>query len=330
MINKKLYVYCLLFLLMACSNSAESINSNIYDNSNYWAVLPMNNDKAVDVFFVCPSVFFGADTVLNLSLDNSPIMKNFLGATMMEKGIYDSLANFYAPYYRQASLYTYAERGLNDISDDSLINNSFDIAYSDVEAAFENYLKRSNRPFVLAGFSQGSEMLLRLLKSKFNDGKLNNRLIAAYLIGWRVTDNDLKETKVRFAESETDLCKIISFNTEAEFIEQSFIVPDMSLSINPLSWKRDTLKADKKLNKGAVFTDYSGAVVSQKANFTGAYISSKRGTLKVTDVNPDEYPPLLEVFKKGEYHIYDYLFFYNNLKENVIKRIQTYNKSRAE
>lgn len=95
-------------------------------------------------------------------------------------------------------------------------------------------------------------------------------------------------------------------------------------AINPLNWKTDSTPADKTLNKGACFTDYDGKITKEVANLTGAYIDSSRGALKVTDINPEDYPPGLDIFEDGIYHLYDYQFFYRNLQENVAVRIDAY------
>ena len=48
----------------------------------------------------------------------------------------------------------------------------------------------------------------------------------------------------------------------------------------------------------------------------GAYIGF-RGELVATDVSPEDYPPGLDIFPKGTYHLYDYMFFFTTLKQNV-------------
>ncbi len=63
-------------------------------------------------------------------------------------------------------------------------------------------------------------------------------------------------------------------------------------------------------------------------NLTGAYIDEERGTLKVTDVKPEDYPGKL--FDDGIYHLYDYQFFYRNLQENVAKRLSAYSEKYAD
>ena len=88
--------------------------------------------------------------------------------------------------------------------------------------------------------------------------------------------------------------------------------------------KTDETPADKTLNKGACFTDYSGEITEEIPELTGAYIDPVRGALKVTDVTPEEYPASLSIFEDGVYHLYDYQFFYRNLLENVNVRTEAY------
>ncbi|MDP2842285.1 MAG: DUF3089 domain-containing protein, partial [Acetobacterium sp.] len=61
-------------------------------------------------------------------------------------------------------------------------------------------------------------------------------------------------------------------------------------------------------------------------NLTGAYLDPDRGTLRVTGVNPADFPPVLDIFQEGVYHLYDYQFFYRNLQANVKERIGNYIK----
>ena len=45
---------------------------------------------------------------------------------------------------------------------------------------------------------------------------------------------------------------------------------------------------------------------------------------RVSDVSPDDYPPGLDIFSAGVYHLYDYQFFYRNLQKNVGARVDAY------
>jgi len=53
-----------------------------------------------------------------------------------------------------------------------------------------------------------------------------------------------------------------------------------------------------------------------------------RGSLKVPDVSPKDYPPVLSLFSEGVYHLYDYQFFYRSLQENVAVRLGAYLRAR--
>jgi hypothetical protein len=124
--------------------------------------------------------------------------------------------------------------------------------------------------------------------------------------------------------SETDTGVIIAFNSEDKDVTSSLIIgeDEKTYSINPLNWKTTSEIADKTLNKGACFTDYSGSIKQEIPNLTGAYINEERGNLIATDVNKHDYPGV--IFENGIYHLYDYQFFYRNLQENVAKRLNQY------
>ena len=277
---------------------------------------------SADVFFICPTVYGGTEDSFNMSLDDEDSMASFLGATNMEKGIYDQDCRFFAPYYRQAGLNVYELPAEEQ-------EPYLEFAYEDISLAFDYYLDNfdDERPIILAGFSQGADLCIRLLKDKFEDEALNDRLIACYAIGWRVTEEELAEYPwLHFAGGEYDTGVIIAFNSEAPEVTSSLMIPEgtRSLCINPLNWKTDGTPADKSLNTGACFTDYDGNITSEVPGLTGAYIDTERGSLKVPDVSPEDYPPVLSIFSEGIYHLYDYQFFYRNLQENVAARISAF------
>lgn len=317
----------LLFALIAVTGNLSAFID--YSQRDNWAYFSENSTEYHDVFFVAPTVFLGSDSLYNMPLDDQELRRKFLGAINMEKGIYDdSDCDFFAPYYRQVGISCFVARGYNDATADVKINEAFMKAYRDVENAFEYYLSVSDDPFILAGFSQGSEMIIRLLKEKFTDSRINSRLIAAYCIGWRLTPEDIEYNPLlKPAQSEKDSGVIICYSTESENIDKSLIVPDFTYSINPLNWSIGSSPAEADKNLGACFTDYSGNILREIPHFTGAYIDPDRGTLKVPDVDPKEYPAKLGIFMDGEFHIYDYMFFYRNLQHNVKVRINEYRKT---
>ncbi len=314
-----LVLLVLVFALAGRPGPAEAgVDYSLASNWAYWEA-ETGADKAADVFFVCPTVYGGSD---NLSLSDQDALASFLGATNMEKGIYDDACRFFAPYYRQAGLGVYA-------MPEDRREPYLDLAYQDVAAAFDYYLAHGGgeRPILLAGFSQGAELCLRLMKDRFAQAELRDRLVACYAIGWRLTPEDLAACPyLKAAQGERDTGVIVTFNSEAPAVESSLAVPGgtKTLSINPLNWRTDSVPADRSSNLGACFPDYSGRIQREIPGLTGGYLDSRRGTLKVPDVSPEDYPPGLDLFQPGEYHLYDYQFFYRNLEKNVQDRLAAY------
>ncbi|MEG0771331.1 MAG: DUF3089 domain-containing protein [Clostridia bacterium] len=307
-----------MLLLSSCSNVPEN---SIYKSENSWAYLAQGDGKKADCFLICPTVYLGQDGKNNMAIDDENIKGAFVGALNMEKGIYEENCRMFAPFYRQAGLDVYTMDTENS-------KRYFELAYSDIKESFLYYMEHYNdgRPIVLAGFSQGADMCLRLMEDLFDNANYSKQLVACYCIGWRITKEDIDKYKhLKMAQSETDTGVIVSFNTESKGTSTSLIVPKNTLAINPLNWKTDSSYAPSTLNKGACFTDYDGKITSELPNFTGAFLDETRGTLKVDDsVTPEKYPAGLDVFEDGVYHLYDYQFFYRNLQENVSKRIANF------
>lgn len=305
--------------LTAC---AENNSVNYSDAANWAYIENEQSEKTADVFFVCPTVYGGNENSYNMEMNDEETRASFLGATNMEKGIYDDDARFFAPYYRQAGLNAYK---LSVTDREQYLEK----AYADVKDAFSYYLKNCNddRPIILAGFSQGADLCIRLVKDYADNKDFMEKYVACYAIGWSVTQEEVDACPgLIMATGESDTGVVVSFNSEAETIDDSLTIPKgtKTLAINPLNWATDATMADKSLNLGACFTDYDGNITNEISELTGAYIDSERGALKVTDVTAQEYPPVLDIFKDGIYHLYDYQFFYRNLEKNVETRINAF------
>lgn len=313
--------------LSGCSDQTAPSGHSGHSDRSDWAYLETDaTDTAADVFFVCPTVYLGSDDSYNMELTDEDTRADFLGAVNMEKGIYDRDSRFFAPYYRQAGLNVYSMAASER---ERYLRRAFD----DVADAFVYYHENYNegRPIILAGFSQGADMCIRLMKEYFEDEDMLDQLIACYAIGWGITEEECQQyPQLRPAQGESDTGVMISFNSEAEDIRDSLPVPmgTKTLAINPLNWKTDSTVADKSLDLGACFTDYDGHITKEVKDLTGAYIDDVRGTLKVTDIRPEDYPSGLDLFEDGVYHLYDYQFFYRNLQKNVQTRIDAYQAGR--
>lgn len=314
-----------LFIFISCVLVGCSKTTNAYEDDSLWVYKEIDKDFTCDTFFLAPAATTGNADMPTLDYSNEKNMSKFAGAVKMQKGIYDTQTRFFAPYYHEAFMYVYT-------LDEKTKNQYLDAAYRDVKEAFEYYLKYYNNgnKIIIAGFSEGADMSLRLLKDFINNDNFYKNFVACYAIGNIVTDKYLNSNeKLKFATGETDTKVIISFNCEDPNTTESLFISknDKTNSINPLTWTRTNEVADKSLNKGAVFLNTYGEITSTIKNFTGCYIDELRGTLKVTDVNKDDYNSMKYFMGDGVFHLYDYQFFYENLKENVIKRINSNEKN---
>ncbi len=299
--------------------------SSKYKDASLWSFCETGKDAPADTFFLAPTSVSG--DFRNFPTGDADLAATFTLQVGNQKGIYDDGTRFFAPLYAQMTLPCYGmsaeERAPYE-----------EIAYADVLEAFDYYLHCWNggRPIVLAGSSQGAQMLLRLLKDRFA-GELADRLICCYAIGWRITAEDLEALPgLHFASGETDTHCVVSFNSEAPDVASSLIVgaDETTLCINPLSWTTSGEEAPAALNLGCCIYSTKGYQKGEDlVGFCGAYIDGKRGTLKVTGVeaqDPDGtlYPSRIDGQPYGVYHIYDWEFFYRNLEKNVTDRVAAY------
>lgn len=279
-------------------------------------------DRPVDVFLVGATADLGKDGTYQSSclLPQDRYYQSALLA--MQAGLYQDQCRVYAPYYRQACLSVYylpdADRG-----------PYLEAAYADVRSAFLWYLDHENqgRPVIVAGYSQGADLALRLVEEFFDREPLSSQLVAAYLIGWRITEEDLTRfPHLRMAQGETDTGVIVSFNSEAPGVTGSVIVPEgcYTYGINPLNWTTDGTPASRAENPGTVSLHMDGSADNDRPHVTGCRQSAQRGTMLVPDISPADYPPGEPVFVEGCYHNYELQLYYRSVQANVGNRVAAY------
>lgn len=309
-------------LLLACALAAATAFGLDYSDKKLWVHRESGEapvEKPVDVFFLCPTVSLGQDQ--NMDVNGTASRLIFKRSVDGQKGIYSDAARFFAPYYRQKTMSHYMDHAAQEV------------AYGDVRDAFLHFLEHDSkgRPFIIAGFSQGSEHALHLIKDVLAEPKLAKRMVAAYLIGWCITEKDTAAApQLKPARGESDTGVFVSWNTEAAEVTGSALVPRgaRSLCINPLNWKTDATPAPAELNKGAQVGSILGGGTS-KPKYCGAVINPKRGTINPIFPAGTSAPSGMGFMGKGVYHAYDPFFFYENLRQNVQRRIHAYTAKHA-
>lgn len=313
---------CLSLIFVACEKESGTTD---YSKPEHWLSLPSSPTKKVDVFYLYPTSFQKSnENDPNIcEIDNASMLKNSRGAFATQATAFEPVANIYAPYYRQADAAYCLSLPLEEQAE--LIGG---IPASDALAAFDYYINNHNngRPFILAGHSQGSNVMLYLLADYMKEHpEVYGRMIAAYVIGYSVTEDYLaKNPHLRFAEGPADTGVIVSYNTEAPNVEGNnpVLLPG-AMAINPITWTRTEKLVTAAESLGSILFDAEGNIVTVK-NYADARVDKNRGVVICSTADVEKLSPGNPVFGKGVYHIYDYQFYYFNIRANAANRVNNF------
>lgn len=315
---KKLLLLLLLSILLY---SCKETNID-YSDKNNWLQISEDKNNEVDVFYLYPTVWYGEGTNKDFvcPIDFKPMRENATNALISQSSLFEEVGNIYAPFYRQADALYILDTNNNIKNKEKYFN---DIPKKDALAAFDYFIKNynNNKPFILIGHSQGAMMIKEILIDYFKTNEnLMNRLVAAYIIGYSVTTNDLeKNPHLKFARSEYDTGVIISYNTESSiFNGYNPTLLEGAIAINPITWTLEEDEATKEKSLGSCF--FAGTNYNIVKNFASAKVDKKRGVIKCDSINADDFY-IDGMFEKGNYHVYDIALYYNDLKENARKRV---------
>lgn len=315
---KKLLLLLLLSILLY---SCKETNID-YSDKNNWLQISEDKNNEVDVFYLYPTVWYGEGTNKDFvcPIDFKPMRENATNALISQSSLFEEVGNIYAPFYRQADALYILDTNNNIKNKEKYFN---DIPKKDALVAFDYFIKNfnNNKPFILMGHSQGAMMIKEILKDYFKTNEnLMNRLVAAYIIGYSVTTNDLeKNPHLKFARSEYDTGVIISYNTESSiFNGYNPTLLEGAIAINPITWTLEEDEATKEKSLGSCF--FAGTNYNIVKNFASAKVDKKRGVIKCDSINADDFY-IDGMFEKGNYHVYDIALYYNDLKENARKRV---------
>ncbi len=307
-----------------------------YSKKESWYQIP-EITKDVDTFYI-----FATDYILSSFEEGAPDYapldnEEFLFGTKVEyrdhASAYEDATNVFAPYYRQSGL-RYAGEVIEKTG--NFDNALMGLPYTDITAALDYYFENCNggRPFILAGHSQGSAMVLLLLRTYFKEHpEYYARMVAAYTIGYSVTNDYLEANPhLKFTTGETDTGVIIAWNTEGpENVKtdaRNIVVLPGTRSINPLNWKLDETYAPASMNLGSIIEDPKTGETSIGDVGADAQINLARGVV-VTNAKtapmPEEAARIgASFFGPDGRHANDYTYYYNNIKANVAKRVAHY------
>ncbi len=328
----KVFYFLFLLLTVSLSGCGERLSESRtwlpdapdYTQSVAWFSGAQNERHAYDVFYIVPTCVFdwpdstGA-TCHYMDIGNPLHRAAVDGPLRLAQGIFGGEANFFAPYYRQITIESWMEN-------DSTIEARFEVAYDDIESAFHYFLDSLNneRPFVLAGHSQGGKAVIELLKQEM-DAETFSRMIAAYPLGYPIRETDASPYIVPATDAAgTGVC--VTFNSVSAPDRLPPLLQGSRMAINPLNWRTDGTPATKADHLGAVFLTDNGEIASEQAHIVSARLDTATQSLIVSGIDPEAYyvPSLAGLFQPGNFHVVELNLFYRNLQENVKQRATTF------
>ena len=336
-----LYFIFVIFIFISCNSRPKGIftskNTAIpvdYSNADNWAALPDKKDQAdrtphrdladlqkdakADVFFLHPTTYTRkrGNTNWNGTVNDSDLNQTTDDGTILNQAsVFNGAGKVYAPRYRQAHIQYYYTK-----KDSASAIKAFEVAYQDVKSAFEYYLKHYNngRPIIIASHSQGTNHAETLLKEFFDGKPLQDKLVAAYLVGMPIERDAFQNIKVcETPEQSNCFCSWRTFK-HGSFPKDH--QPNNNIAVtNPLTWTTDETYASAALNQGTVLHKFEKYYTKQLVD-----AQIKDGVLWV---HKPKFKGSVFLITKN-YHIADYNLFYTNVRHNAMLRLGIFLKNK--
>ena len=277
------------------------------------------------VFFIHPTSYLARDHWNGPIEDKDTRYRTALFVRGMASA-FNGEAAVFVPYYRQAAFGSFLVNRPETL-------NARAVAYADVRQAFTAFVAGvpADAPIVLAGHSQGALHLLHMLKDDIKGTPVAARIVAAYMIGWPVSqEHDLPATGMSACTAPDQTGCAISWMTFAEPADASVLLntyraePGLDgkskddkpiLCTNPLTGGASS-DAPGTANRGTLVPDEQ--LTSGKMTQLGvpARCEAKSGLLLIGE-GPQVGPYVLP---GNNYHIYDIPLFWANLRADVARR----------
>ena len=282
--------------------------------------------KRALVFFVHPTTYLERSH-WNAPLDDATSQQRARLFVQTQASAFNGIGDVWAPKYRQATVGAF-------ISGKADADLAVAFAYRDVRAAFDEFLREApaNRPIILAAHSQGSYHLARLMSDRIAGTQLAQRIAAAYVIGWPLSQTiDVPQLGLPACQTGEDSGCVVSFLSFAEPADPRQFDDIYTAStgpygqsradtpvvcVNPLTGNADG-SAAAGANTGSLIPDAALKTVELRKGAVPARCDS-RGLLLIGD-SPPALPPF--VLPGNNYHVFDYALFWANIREDAARRL---------
>ncbi len=310
------------------SSSPSGVYPTDYSDNLNWLSKPVQKKYRADVFYIYPTVCTTQEKTNLCKVNNYQMRKDAQNVFKLQAEAFDTVANIYAPYYTQYNFRTFAYSNYEKIQKDTANNIQ---GLTDIYRALDYYFKNLNQgyPYILAGHSQGSGMLLIVLSDYMKKHPEHYKnMAAAYVIGYPVTKDFLRRNPhLKFAKKSNDTGVIISYDVQSPNKSGiNVLQTENQLVINPINWKRSRKLAKAENNLGSL--DEKTLKITTPG-IADAKIDKKLGVIICSTANSDKYEiPLPELFGKGSFHGQDFQFYFLNLRQNAKNRLESFIKNK--
>lgn len=302
----------------------------VTDDPSHW--LPDRFPPAVAgtaaVFYIHPTTYLDRDRW------NAPLLPGGQAEfrvqlfAQSQASAFNGVGEVWAPRYRQAAYGAF-------LLDNADARAALDLAYSDVAAAFDQFVKQNpERPIVLAGHSQGALHLERLLREKIAGKPVAKRIVAAYVVGWPIsTTADLPAlglpacassdqtgcilSWMSFGEPANPDLVLHSYEHSAGFLGKDRKQADM-LCVNPLTGTKGGAAGPQE-NPGTLIPNANLKTASLVTGQVGAHCD--KGLLLLDGTIPPLGPFVLP---GNNYHVYDYALFWQAIRNDAERRVKAW------
>ena len=307
---------------LSCNRTMQEVESNInYSDTTFWYNCG-DTTKAADVFYVYPTVsaisFADNDSSWFADITLPEVREEANGNQRFNKMLY-SKYNFYAPYYRQMIFEAYQQPA-------PVLDSLAQIAAKDVNDAFQYYMEHYNhgRPFFLMGHSQGSQMLIELLKKGMTEEQ-RKLMVAAYCIGYHVSAEELAKYPEALKPTTDSLMQgLVVFNSVTDTTAIGMVSRGDVVGVNPTTWTMaaDTVPAEFHLGMAKYNESRDSVLIVPCPTRTYLY---KHNTV-CPDLDPEMVfiPAYEQMFPKGNLHFADSWLFGGNVVENMRCRLEAF------
>lgn len=327
----------------------DAVDQLDYAQTSAWASLPALDDEGdlfpigevavdqanteVDVFFVHPTGYLKGDHWTDPLAPQSATKENTQWMMANQASAFNGCCSVYAPYYRQASVYSY-------FGTDQVRAEVGRFVYQDVKKAFEYFLDNfsKGRPFIIASHSQGTHHAIRLLAEEIDRSERYPRMVGAYLIGGMISKDWMnKMSNITVCERAEQLGCLVHWDT-INVTQLSTEMPTYknSICVNPITWENEGGLSKLSDAKGSVYPTgdfalaFSGDDDPKNETFgpleapLKQYVQAqcKAGILFASDQTGTKFQDFGG--SAGNYHGLDYALFYMDIRANAILKVKTF------